>query len=89
MNPRRVILALDLRQELIPPFAIRASGSVAHAHCVAHHHQMCFRVQSLQLRNGTNESVATAVGLQRAVHERDDRLTCFQHRAIRKREGCR
>ena len=89
MNAGRVKLSFDLRKEAILPFTIWTGRSITHAFGLTNDHQTGPGVQTLQFRNGSNEAVATAVGLQASVHKGDDGLPLFENCSIGQLQRCR
>ena len=86
MHAAGIVLTLNFRQELIFPFTLWANGAIADAGFFAHNYDACFRAAALQLGDGSDEGVATAVGLEGAIREGDDWFTAAQPGAVWKLE---
>jgi hypothetical protein len=78
MHARGVVLAFDFLQKEILPFPLGTNSAIADASFTADDHNARFRAAALQLGDGADERVAAAIGLQRAIHKGDDRLTAAQ-----------
>ena len=82
MHPGGVVLPLDFSKEHILPFPLWTDSAVADATLSSNDNYSGLGAATLQLGNGADKCVTAAVGLNRAIHKGDDRLSAAQFGAI-------